>query len=164
MDDTKNRLLRELYELIAPENRDRAREIIEEIRPTRWTQSEIRDDLYLNEIQREQTRIGNIHINFIQGLIRTKFLADASAKCRALKVQTNTTNASNDEDVNTIKEKASRWVVDQMENQSPEFLRQHCIELTEYQREAKTFHFQFRYRQITFDHFWPFDFTLLYGS
>ena len=38
-----------------------------------------------HDSQKEVTRIANIHINLLQGLIRTKFLQDASAKCRELK-------------------------------------------------------------------------------
>ena len=50
---------------------------------TLWVQRHPRDSEHDN--QKVVTRIANIHINLLQGLIRTKFLQDAAAKCRKLK-------------------------------------------------------------------------------
>ena len=50
---------------------------------TLWVQHHPRDSEHDN--QKVVTRIANHHINLLQGLIRTKFLQDAAAKCRKLK-------------------------------------------------------------------------------
>ena len=66
------------------------------------------------------------------------------------------------------KEKAAKWVLDQIQNQSRDFLQRHGIVSTEYDEEAKTFVLRNRHcvkgEEEVFTHCWPFDFTLLYGG
>ena len=50
---------------------------------TLWVQRHSRDSEHDN--QKAVARIANVHINLLQGLIRNKFLQDATAKCRKLK-------------------------------------------------------------------------------
>lgn len=125
---------------------------------TLWVQRHPRESEHDN--QKEVTRIANHHINLLQGLIRTKFLKDAAAKCYELKEK-----GTDKKDAEEAKENAIAWVLYQIQNQSRDFLQGHGIESTEYDRDAKTFVLRNRHcRMGVFTHCWPFDFTMLYGS
>ena len=65
---------------------------------TLWVQRHPRDSEHDN--QKVVTRIANTHINLLQGLIRTKFLQDASAKCRELKENWETPQEEEDKKAN----------------------------------------------------------------
>ena len=117
VEDAQTKLFRELEFLIPTENKGKAHQIIDQIqheqRIVSWTQQETRDDLHLNGIEKERTYIANVHINLLQGLIRTKFLADAAVKYKELKETMNTATSSV-EDISQTKDNARKWVLHQI--------------------------------------------------
>ena len=69
---------------------------------TLWVQRHPRDSEHNN--QKEVDRIANIHINLLQGLIRTKFWNDADAKCCELKKNWEAPQEEADTKANTVEE------------------------------------------------------------
>jgi hypothetical protein len=107
---------------------------------------------------KQRSKITGMHISFIQGLIRTRFLKDVQAHC---------TKHENGEDIDDVEDPvqaAPKWIISELNRQDRDFLRRHSIESTEYDYDKKMFVLRNRNETGPFISVWPFNFVMLYGD
>ena len=113
---------------------------------------------------KERNQIAGVHISLIQGLIRTKFLADAAVKWSKLDAAKQT-GAEVVEDMSEVLKAAPKWVCTQLNNQSRDFLERYSINSTEYDYERHMFVLRNHHPVMgPFISVWHFNFYVLYGD